>query len=622
VVQSFGLRRAAATGVIVAVVLASARADAPALSGVGGPLDKTAAKWVDDTFRRMSLDDKVGQLLVSSFESTYTSTDSDVFDALASLVRNQRVGGFHVFGGSEPVPGVLLNPTYGPVILGQPLAAASMINRLQALSTIPLLNTADFETGAGMRLAGATTFPKAMAFGAANDERLTFEAGRITALESRAVGIHVNFAPVADVNNNARNPVINIRSFGEDPARVGALASAFAKGLQAGGMLATLKHFPGHGDTDVDSHLGLPLIPHARPRLDQVELRPFRAGIAAGAAAVMTAHIELPEIDPTPSTPATLSRATVTGLLRADLGFPGLIYTDSMRMDAVSKMLTAGEAALRAIQAGNDIVLHSADDRAAFTALRDAIERGALDRAQVDESVRRILTAKARLGLHRTRTVKLDDVPNAVGVRAHRAVSAEVSEKSITLIKDERNTVPLPVASTASILYLSVLDYPSGWRIAAPSRTFAPELRKRWSDVTAIELSDRSTPSEIDLVRTISRRYDAIVASVFVRAASYSGRMDLSPPLVDLLRDLARGTGQRRTPFITIFFGNPYAATFLAELPAMVLTYDFYDQAELSAVRAIAGESAIGGHLPITLPGLFPAGHGLIRDAARTTAAR
>jgi beta-N-acetylhexosaminidase len=605
-----------------AVALLAAIALVGQVAGETNGLHRAATKWVDDTFRRMSLDEKVGQLLVSSVESTFTSTDSDVFDGLASLVREQHISGFHLFGGTEPVPGVLLNPTYGPVILGQALSAASITNRLQSIATIPLLNSADFETGAGMRIAGATVFPKAMALGAAGDERLIFEAGRITALESRALGIRMVFAPVADVNNNARNPVINTRSFGENPARVGVLASAFVKGLHTGGALSTLKHFPGHGDTDVDTHLGLATIAHPRDRLDQVELPPFRAGIAAGADAVMTGHIELPAIESTPGTPGTLSRAIVTGLLRTDLGFRGLVYTDSMRMDAVSRMLPPGEAAVRAIQAGNDIVLHSPDDRAAFAAIRSAIDGGTIDRAQVDASVRRILAAKARLGLNKSRTVKLDDVPVLIGGRAHRAVAAELSRKSITLIKDDRSIVPLNVPSSAAILYLSVLDYPSGWRVAAPSRTFVPELRKHWADVTAIELSDRATPPEIDLVRAMSRRYDAVVASVFVRAAAYSGRMDLAPQLVRLLQDIARITGDRGTPFVTTLFGNPYVATFLPQLPAVLLTYDFYDLPEASAVAAIAGDAPISGRLPITLPGMFPIGHGLTRDARTTTAGR
>jgi beta-N-acetylhexosaminidase len=582
-------------------------------------LDKAAEKWVQTTIKKMTLEEKVGQLLVSSFQSSFISSDSEVFAALAKSVRDYHVGGFHVFGASELSPPVLLNPSYGTVTLGQPLEAASTLNRLQSLSAVPLLNTADFEAGVGFRIMGATAFPRAMAFGAARDERLAYEAGRVTGEETRALGVHVNFAPVVDVNNNPRNPVINTRSYGEDPALVGALASAYVRGLQSAGVMATLKHFPGHGDTDVDSHLGLPVIKHPRERLEAIELPPFKAGIAAGAEAVMTGHIEMPAFDPTPATPTTLSPPIVTGVLRKELAFGGLIYTDSMGMQGVTNMHAPGEAAVRAVLAGNDVVLHSPDDGAAFAGILEAVKSGRIPVAQVDASVLRILRAKARAGLHRTKVVDLDAIAASVGRRANQAVADAVSERAITLIKDARNQVPLTLAKDAQVLYLSVLDYPSGWRIAAPSRTFIPELRKRWPNVTSIELSDRTTASEIELVRAMASRYDAVVASVFVRTASYSGRMDLAPPLQRLLQDVTRTTASSNRPFVTTFFGNPYAATFLPELPAVLLTYDFYDRAELSAVRALAGEAAIGGRLPIALPGLFERGHGLARPVASSS---
>ncbi|HEY7476238.1 MAG TPA: glycoside hydrolase family 3 protein, partial [Vicinamibacterales bacterium] len=575
--------RSAGAFLVTALVLTAPAAQTP----LPETLDKTAARWVDETFKKMSLADKVGQLVVSSISSTYLSSDTDTFDTLSRKVRDLRVGGFHVFGGAEPIPNVLLNNNYGSVILGQPLEAASLLNRLQALSAIPLLNTADFEAGAGFRIQGATVFPRAMAVGAAADERLAFEAARITAIEARALGVHVNFAPIADVNNNPRNPVINTRAFGEKPEAVGRLASAYVRGMHAGGMLATLKHFPGHGDTDVDSHIGLPIINHPRERLDDVELAPFRAGISAGADAVMTAHIQLPALDPAEFSPATLSQPIVSGLLRGQMKFEGLIYTDSMAMDAVARRLSPGDAAVRAIKAGNDVVLHSPDDEAAVAALKSAVEKGDIPQAQLEASVRRVLVAKARLGLHKTRLVSLDELAKVVGGRAGAAVAQELSRRSITLVKDERNQVPLRVPREASVLYLSVLDYSSGWRIAAPSRTFLAELRQRWPATTAIELSDRSTTSEIDLVRASAGRYDAIVASVFVRAASGSGRMDLAPSLVRLLSDVARTTTNTSKPFVTLFFGNPYVPLGLPSLPAMLLTYDFYDLTEASAVRAL-----------------------------------
>ena len=575
--------------------------------------DKAAQKWIDDTFKKMTLDDKVGQLIVATLNSTYVAGDTDEFDRLAKKVADFRLGGFHVFGGTEPAPSVLLNNTYGTVILGQSFSAASLLNRLQAKSALPLLNTADFEAGVGFRIQGATVFPREMAIGAAGDEQLAFEVARITALEARAIGVHVNFSPVADVNNNARNPVINTRAFGESPEAVGRLAGAYVRGLHAGGMLATLKHFPGHGDTDVDSHIGLPIINQTRERLDLIELPPFRAGIASGADAIMTAHIQLPALDGGAFSPASLSQPIITGLLRGELKFDGLVYTDSMTMDAVARSIPAGEAAARAIKAGTDFVLQTPDEAAAIAAIKAGIASGDIPMAQIDASVRRILRAKARVGLHKGKTVSLDELPSVVGGRNHARVAQEVSQRSITLVKDDRNQVPLRAPRESSVLYLSILDYSSGWRIAAPSRTFIPELRRRWPSLTSIELSDRTPTTELDLIRASAPRFDAIVASVFVRASSGSGRMDLAAPLAKLLSDLARATTGTPKPFVTICFGNPYTAMSLRDLPALMLTYDFYDLAEMSAARALTGDAPIVGRLPIALPGVFEVGHGIVR---------
>lgn len=604
---------------ICGLILAGASLAALGLAATAAPdplaIDKEGERWVKTTLQKMTLDEKVGQMIVTSAETTFLATDSAEYDRLSRLVSQYRIGGVHIFGGSEPAPNVLLNPAYGAVTLGQPLEAASLLNRLQSISSVPLLNTGDFEGGVGFRLAGATTFPRAMAFGAAGDEKLAYEAGRITGVEAKAVGIQVDFAPVVDVNNNPRNPVINTRSFGEDPARVGALASAFARGLQDAGVAATLKHFPGHGDTAVDSHIGLPVIQQPRERLQQIEWPSFKAGIASGAEAIMTGHIEMPALDPTPGTPTTLSRPIVTGVLRGELGFQGVIYTDSMSMAGVTRMYSPAEAAVRAVKAGNDVILHSPDDVAAIDAIKAAVGKAEIPLAQIDASVARILRAKARAGLHRNKIVSLESIPSALGSRANQAVADEISRRSITLVKDDRSQVPLRISKDAAVLYLSVLDYPSGWRIAAPSGTFIPELKQRWPNVTAIELSDRTTPNELDLVRAMVPRFDAIVASTFVRTASASGRMDLAPPLVRLLQDIARTTGQTRQPFVTVMFGNPYTAMFLPDLPAILLTYDFYGRAETSAVRALAGEAPIAGKLPIALPNMYPVGHGLGRSS-------
>jgi beta-N-acetylhexosaminidase len=562
----------------------------------------------------MTLDEKIGQLIFTSFNAAYMSTDSDEFERLRHLVRDLKVGGIHVFGSAEALPQVMLNPVWGggPASRkGDPYAAATTLNRLQSESAIPLLTSGDFEGGAAYILNGATRLPRAMVIGATGDEQMAFKAGVVAATEARAVGVNIDFYPVVDVNNNARNPIINLRSFGEDQAFVAKMAVAYIKGIQSTGALATAKHFPGHGDTNVDTHLGLAVINHPRERLDQVELVPFKAAIAAGVDAVMSSHIVLPSLDPTPGIPATLSRPILTGLLRNELKFNGLIFTDSMTMDAISKMFSHDRAAAMAAKAGVDFVLHSPDDDAAFRGIKAAVAAGEISVAQIDASVERILRAKARLGLHVNRQVDIAAIAETFGTRAHAHVAQEINDRGITLIKDERNHVPLAAPREANVLYLSVLDYASGWREGIPSRTIVPELKKRWPNVTAIEVTDRTTASEYELIRALARRADAVVAGVFVRIASFSGRMDLSQPQIALLDSVAA----QNKPFVTVCFGNPYTATFLPKLPAVLLGYEFSDFTERAAAKALAGEIPIGGKLPISLPGMFPVGHGLTRPA-------
>lgn len=575
---------------------------------------KDADLWVTRTLAKMTLDEKIGQLIFTSFNAAYMSTDGDEFERLRHLVRDLKVGGIHVFGSAEALPQVMLNPVWGggPASRkGDPYAAATTLNRLQSESAIPLLTSGDFEGGAAYILNGATRLPRAMVIGATGDEQMAFKAGVVAATEARAVGVNIDFYPVVDVNNNARNPIINLRSFGEDPAFVSTMAVAYIKGIQSTGAFATAKHFPGHGDTNVDTHLGLAVINHPRERLDQVELVPFKAAIAAGVDAVMSSHIVLPALDPTPGIPATLSRPILTGLLRNELKFNGLIFTDSMTMDAISKMFSHDKAAAMAVRAGVDFVLQSPDDDAALKGIKAAVAAGEVDESQINASVERILRAKARLGLHLNRQVDVAAIAEKFGTRANAQIAQEINDRGLTLIKDERNQVPLAVPRDANLLYLSVLDYASGWREGIPSRTIVPELKKRWPNLTTVEVTDRTTASEYELIRALTRRADAVVAGVFVRIASFSGRMDLSQPQIALLDSVAA----QDKPFVTVCFGNPYTATFLPKLPAVLLGYEFSDFTERAAAKALAGEIPIGGRLPISLPGMFPVGHGLTRAA-------
>ena len=594
---------------LAALLLAAAAAAAPAP-------DPKAEAWVRKTMKRMTLEEKVGQLVVPGLNGVYTPLDSDAAEKLDRLARERRVGGFHVFGGAEALPPVLLNAAYGTsggrATRGQPLAIAALLNRLQRASALPLLFTADFEGGAGYIVEGATRLPRAMALGATRDPGLAERAGRLVAGEGRALGVHVDFYPVVDVNNNPANPIINVRSFGEDPAFVGQMAVAYMKGIQAGGMLSTAKHFPGHGDTATDTHLDLAVIEHPRSRLDAVELVPFKAVIAAGIDAVMSTHIRLPALDPTEGLPATLSRPILTGLLRVELGFSGLVFTDSMSMLAISRRFGNDKAAAMAVVAGADVVLDPPDPEAALRGIREAVDKGDIPREQLDRSVERLLRAKVRMALHRARTVDVEAVPAGLGGRARQAVAVEIASRAMTLAKDDRAQVPLRLKTGARLLVLSMIDYGTGWREGAPGRVFVPELKKRFADVTAVEVSDRATAAEMDLVRALARRSDAVMAATYVRIASSSGRMGLGEAQVNLLERLAADATR---PFVAVAFGSPYVGDLAPRVPALLLAYDWTDAPEAAAVRALCGEAPIGGRLPVTIPGLFPVGHGLDRAA-------
>src|SRR6267378_2751974 len=353
-------------------------------------LSPAANAWVESTLRKMSVDEKIGQLLFTTCHGSFTAVDSAAYRQIMHDVNDLHVGGF-------------INVTHGSplgIVKSQAYPTAVLNNQLQSKSKLPLLIGADFERGTAMRLDEGTSFPTAMALAAGGDSKDAYTMGKITALESRAVGVQWIYAPDADVNNNPGNPIINTRSFGEDPARVGEFVSAFVRGVEENGGLATAKHFPGHGDTAADSHIDLPVIRADRARLNNLELVPFRAAISSGAGSIMTGHLNVPSLEPDPNTPATLSHPILTGLLRDELGYQGLIVTDAMDMGGIIVRYAPGEAAVRAVVAGVDALLMPPVPDAAFEALRGAVKSGRISKERLDASVRRILQAKARLGLH------------------------------------------------------------------------------------------------------------------------------------------------------------------------------------------------------------------------------
>ena len=561
--------------------------------------DRRADAWVEKTLRSLSVDEKIGQLLIPPVAGGFRNLDSPEFGLIRHNLSNFHLGGYHVFGYSA----------HRPNAGGDAAGVALLIHDMQRTAKVPLLITADFEGGVGYIIPGATRFPLAMALGATGSEELSYAAGKATAVEGRALGVNVDFYPVVDVQNNPANPIINIRSFGEDPAKVSSLATAYLRGVQDGGMIATAKHFPGHGDVAQDSHLELPVLPVDRARLDSVELPPFKAAIDAGVGAVMSAHIYLPAIDSEKGLPATLSHNALTTLLRGDLGFKGLIFTDALDMHGVTLHYTNEEAAVRSLEAGADVLLFPPDVARAFNGVKAAVASGRITEARLDQSVRQVLRAKARLGLDRYKAPDFMRLSSIVGSKAHRDLAQTIADRAVTLVRDEKNAVPLRLRPEQRLLHINLLDNRTGWREGAVGRVLAAELPKRFPGTTTVQLDDQSSGVEYDMTRRMAGMVDAVVVTAFIRVAAYKGSIDLTKQQLDLLRQLSAA----KTPFVFVLFGSPYLLHHVPELPSYMLTYDIHPGAEMAAVKALSGEMPIQGTLPISLPGLHPVGHGLRR---------
>ncbi len=548
--------------------------------------------WAERTLARMTLREKVGQLMMPFVLGNFAPEGSETHDRIVNVIEQESVGG------------VIMS-------VGSPSEVAVKLNDLQRHSKYPLLVAADLETGAGFRfrgavhiptniaLGGATTFPSLMAFGATGDPRHAYQLGRITALEARAMGVHVPFAPVLDINNNPDNPIINIRSFGEDPHEVADLGVAFVRGLQDYGAVATGKHFPGHGDTGTDSHLDLPIIRVGRERLDAIELVPFRAAIAAGIQGIMTAHIAVPEISGE-TIPATVSGRVLTGLLRDDLGFDGIVFTDAMDMVSVNRLFHRGEAAVRAVLAGADVIVMPRDVKQAIDAIVSAIDDGRLTEGRIDESVGRLLRLKEDLGLPEERSVPLEMIPQVVGVTEPMEIAREVAERSITLIQNGRDLLPLLGTRRARVMSVSFRnpgDVLSG-------RYFDSRLRQTYPRLVTRSV-DESTNSEgyQDLLRRAGRS-DLVVVSVY---SNYAGRVELPDATVEFVNELAR----RRVTHVLISFGNPYLISLFPDARVYLLAWSSAQVSQQAAADALFGDIAITGRSPIGMDPFFAVGDGI-----------
>ena len=560
-------------------------------------LPRSAERWVQRTLERMTLEEKIGQLLMVGYHGAFAGADSSTRERLTRQVQDLHVGGMVVATRRQPPAGFELSEIY---------AHAVLTNRLQQLARIPLLVSADFERTAGFRLRHATGFPHNMTIAASGNVEWAARMGRIGAAEAKALGVHWVLAPVADVNNNPLNPIINIRSFGEDPQQVAQLVAAFVRGCEESGVLATAKHFPGAGDLTQDPHMVLATVAASRERLESVELVPFRAAIAAGVSTVMTEHIIVPALEPDPTVPGTFSYAITTRLLREELGFDGLIITDAMDMDAIAVNFWPGEAAVRAVEAGADIVLMPPDPQIAFDALRRAVLSGRISQERLNGSVERILRAKAQLGLHRERTINLDEIDERVATLEHVSRAQEAADAGVVLVRDAANFVPVDAAKPQRAFLLVVSGDPDPF----PGRLLEDELKWR-VDSLLVARSDRLyfRPEEVTLPPPSA--YDWSLVAIFVRVADRKGTVALPrehQALVEKL--LANGK-----PTAVIVLGSPYLIEKFPQAQTVLATFSTAEVAERAAIRALFGQVAIAGKLPVTIPNTAARNIGLERPA-------
>jgi beta-N-acetylhexosaminidase len=555
--------------------------------------DKSAPASVRQWTRTMTLRDKVAQLIIMPIYGELANTRSAEARKYQHFIRDLHVGGVIVTGHS-------LN---GGIRNAEPYAMAALLNRLQKMARTPLFVGADFERGASMRVNSTTAWPYSMAFAAAKDLTGVGQEGADTARDARAMGVNWLFAPVADVNNNPDNPIINIRSFGENPAEVSSFVQAYIVGAHSdrkNPVLVTAKHFPGHGDTTEDSHMALARLDADRDRIEAVELQPFRGAIASGVDAVMTAHLAVPALDPE-NIPATVSSKILTGVLRDELGFRGLVITDAMDMQGLSAMFDSAEASVRAIQAGADVLLMPKRPEEAIRGLVAAVESGRISRRRIDESVNRVLAAKIRLGLTRKRLVDLDAIADVVDSPESDERAQSVADHAVTLVKDKNDSLPIRHSESTCLIALT-----EGRRSQQGIRLI-DEVKKRAPGVVTTVLDPAMTKADLDQVGEKVSTCGQIIAAAYVSVSAYRGNVALAGGYPDFLNTLIAG----KVPVMLASLGNPYVVRSFPNVAAYLTTYSPTPTSEVALAKALFGEIAITGHLPVTITGVAKYGDGI-----------
>lgn len=530
--------------------------------------------WIEKTIQELSLKEKCAQLVFPWVLGNFLSEDSDEYKRLVRLVNDLKVGGLIFFSGD---------------ILNQ----AMLTNKMQALADIPLLIASDFERGLGMRLKDGLEFPYSMALAATGDLTLAFKLGKVIAEEARTIGVHHNYAPVADLNDNPLNPIINIRAFSENKKITSEFCSAFIRGTTSARVLTTAKHFPGHGNTHIDSHLDIPLIKGSKKYLLENELVPFSACIKAGVHSIMVGHLAVPSIEKNPKITATLSKKIITDLLIKKLGFGGLIMTDAMNMDSVCKNFSAADATVRAFKAGNDLILFPPDEEIAVDALNSAAKRGKISQARIDHSLRKLLSAKRWLKIDENRFVNLNDIPKSLSTKEHLKLAQTIADKSITLVKNEKKIVPLSKSKFKNIFWVTITE-----GLGNESETFYQSLLQEQFPNSRHALVHQETNDEYyTKILNAAEDVDLVILSSFIRVKAYQGSVSISKKHEELIKKILK----LKTANVLISYGNPYLLSVFPEVKAYLCAYGDTKASQQAVFKALNGEIKIQGKLRISI---------------------
>lgn len=537
----------------------------------------TRHAWVDSVFNKLSPREKIGQLFMVR---AHTNLGQRYIDSIGEVIKSEKLGGVVFFQGG-------------------PVRHAAVINYYQRVSSVPLLVALDGEWGLGMRLAdSAISYPYQMTLGAIQDNNLLYKMGREIGKDFKRLGLNINFAPVVDVNNNPRNPVINFRSFGEDKDKVASKGSAYMKGMMDEKLLITLKHFPGHGDTDVDSHKDLPQLNFTRGRLDSLELIPFKKLINEGAPGVMVAHMNIPSLDKTPNLPSSLSPTVVNGLLKKQLGFKGLTFTDAMNMNGVVKYFKGGEADVRAIIAGNDVLELSQNSKRAIEMVEKAIASKRISQGDINTSVKKILAAKLWMGLDRYKPTNLKDVYKDITRKAAKTLNQQLANASITLLKSDSLLNALNFNKRTAIISIGTSEITE----------FQKSLVNRFDNALNFVISPNATPNDIAKVSVELMRYNQVIVALHDNRKSPQSKINYSGTVRLFMNELASMNS------ILCVFANPYS---LAGLPgieqskSILMAYQNSPELQRAAASAILKEFKPTGKLPVTINMFFRFGDGL-----------